>query len=110
MLTQLYFSESKLMVNSVFKLLTLRQKLPKNPESQITLNSYYLLTFQKSIPPQTLTKIKSVNTLLTLFPLILLTIPILFRRLSQFSVFTLFLTQLVLVKVSEVRKNGRSFR
>jgi len=99
MLTQSYFSESLMTTNSVFKCLELSQKLPKNPESQIRLNSYYLLSFQKSIP-QTLTKIKSVNTLLTLFPLILLTIPILFRRLSQFSVFTLFLTQLVLVKVS----------
>ncbi len=104
MLTQLYFSESLITTNSVFKCLELSQKLPKNPESQIMLNSYYLLSFQKSIPPQTLTKIKSVNTLSTLFPLIL-TIPhILFRRPSQLSTFTSFLTQLVLVKVSEVRK------
>ncbi|AQQ16835.1 F102 [Sulfolobus spindle-shaped virus Lassen] len=101
MFTQSYFSESLMTTNSVSKLLTLSQKLSKNPESKITLNSYYLLTFQKSIPPQTLTKIKSVNTLLTLFPLIL-TIPhILFRRLSKLSTFTSFLTQLVLVKVSE---------
>jgi hypothetical protein len=93
MLTQPYFSESKLTANSVSKLLTLSQKLPKTPESQKPLNPYFLLNLQNTITPQSPTKNKSVNTLLTLLPLILAIPHILFRRLSKFAFFTLFLTQ-----------------
>jgi hypothetical protein len=93
MLTQPYFSESKLTANSVSKLLTLSQKLPKNPESQKPLNPYFLLNLQNSITPQTPTKNKSVNTVLTLLPLLEPMGGIVFRRLSKFAFFTLFLTQ-----------------
>ncbi|ACP38582.1 hypothetical protein M1425_1837 [Sulfolobus islandicus M.14.25] len=105
--TQSYFSESKPKLAVLSKLLTLSQKLPKTPESKLTLKYYNILTIQNTIPPYTPTKTKSVDTLSTLFTLIL-TIPYtLFHTLSKVLVFTSLLTQfyLVLVKVSEVREN-----